>query len=100
MPSEPFQMPGSKACVGCGGLTFRNRDDQLCPRCAYEAELLIEQIELDCLEHDLALITEFEAYCCKRDLARARQLAFGKPLFEHARTQRPALEFAPWLRSA
>lgn len=60
-------LPGSRECVGCHGLTFRNRSDGLCPRCAFQAESLIEQIELDSLERDLALITEFEAYCRQRD---------------------------------
>ncbi len=62
-------LPGSRECVGCHGLTFRNRSDGLCPRCAFQAESLIEQIELDSLERDLALITEFEAYCRQRDAA-------------------------------
>lgn len=60
-------LPGSRECVGCHGLTFRNRADGLCPRCAFQAESLIEQIELDSLEHDLALMTQFEAYCQQRD---------------------------------
>jgi hypothetical protein len=69
MPMEPQDLPGSRTCVGCGGLTFRNREDGLCPRCAFQAESLIEQIELDGLERDLALMTRFEAYCRQRDMA-------------------------------
>lgn len=65
---EGFQLPGSHICLGCGGLTFRNREDALCPRCAYRAEDLIEQIELEALDRDLNLMTEFEAYCRQRDL--------------------------------
>lgn len=65
MPEQ--KLPGSRACVGCRGLTFRNRGDGLCPRCAFQAEALIEQIELDGLDRDLALITQFEAYCQNRD---------------------------------
>jgi hypothetical protein len=69
---EQPELPGSRHCVGCEGLTFRNRADGLCPRCAFEAEHLIEQIELDGLERDLTLMTRFEAYCRARDEARAR----------------------------
>ena len=73
--------------MGCGGLTFRNRDDGLCPRCAYQAENLIEQIELESLERDLTLITRFEAYYRQRELARTtgRGVAFGEPLFDEGR---------------
>ena len=80
---EPAELPGSRHCVGCGGLTFRNRDDGLCPRCAFEAEHLIEQIELESLDHDLALMTRFEAYCRQRDLARQRAVA-AAPVFSNA----------------
>jgi hypothetical protein len=69
-------LPGSRACIGCHGLTFRNRADGLCPRCAFHAESLIEQIELDSLEHDLTLMTRFEAYCEQRDRI-ARRAALG-----------------------
>lgn len=69
---EEFRLPGSKICVGCSGLTFRDNGDHLCPRCAFSAEDLIEQIEMDCIERDLALITEFEAYCAQRDRKRER----------------------------
>lgn len=89
---EPAELPGSRHCVGCGGLTFRNRDDRLCPRCAFEAEHLIEQIELECLDHDLALMTRFEAYCRQRDLARQRTSGVfaGTPLWHGSqRAQRP-----------
>jgi hypothetical protein len=65
------ELPGSRRCVGCDGLTFRNREDGLCPRCAFEAEHLIEQIELDCLDRDLALMERFDAYCRERDLGVA-----------------------------
>lgn len=68
---EYFQMPGAQGCVGCGGLTFRNRQDGLCPRCAYQAEHLIEQIEIDSLERDLSLLTRFEAYYRQREELRA-----------------------------
>jgi len=84
---EPAELPGSRHCVGCGGLTFRNRDDGLCPRCAFEAEHLIEQIELDGLDHDLGLMMKFEAYCRQRDLAAERTTpVFGAaPLWAQSR---------------
>jgi hypothetical protein len=75
MPIDPDELPGSRTCVGCNGLTFRNREDGLCPRCAFQAESLIEQIELEGLEHDLALMTRFEAYCTQRDRATAEREA-------------------------
>ena len=62
MSMSPEDLPGSRACVGCHGLTFRSRGDGLCPRCAFNAESLIEQVELDALDRDLSLMTQFEAY--------------------------------------
>ena len=78
--NDGIELPGSRSCVGCDGLTFRNRDDGLCPRCAYSAERLIEQIELDSLDRDLTLMTRFEAYYRQREL---RLAAVGRP-FEGA----------------
>lgn len=83
MPMEPQDLPGSRSCVGCGGLTFRNREDGLCPRCAFQAESLIEQIELDGLDHDLNLMSRFEAYCNERDLAAAEPPVAARRPFEH-----------------
>lgn len=93
---EPAELPGSRHCVGCGGLTFRNRDDRLCPRCAFEAEHLIEQIELESLDNDLALMTRFEAYCRQRDLAGnapARARVFGSSSSSMSGTQREVRPF-------
>lgn len=75
-------LPGSHNCVGCHGLTFRRSDDMLCPRCAFDAETLIERIELDGLERDLQLITQFDAYYRSREESRKRlkRVAAG-PLF-------------------
>lgn len=81
-------LPGSQACVGCGGMTFRKREDSLCPRCAFDAEALIERIELDCLDRDLQLITEFEAYYRQREEHRKRFKRLGGSVFAH----RPALD--------
>lgn len=81
-------LPGSHGCVGCGGLTFRQREDLLCPRCAFEAETLIERIELDGLAHDLQLITEFEAYYRQREEHRKRLRRLGTPVF----ARRPVLD--------
>jgi hypothetical protein len=61
-------------------MTFRQRSDGLCPRCAFDAEQLIERIELDGLSRDLQLITEFEAYYRKREEQRERLAALGEPL--------------------
>lgn len=90
-------LPGSHACVGCGGLTFRQRDDALCPRCAFEAESLIERIELDGLHRDLQLITEFEAYYRQREVQRARFKKLGGPVFGNRPLLDPAArERAPF----
>lgn len=67
MQDDSIQLPHSKSCVGCHAVTFRNRPDGLCPRCAWSAESLIEQIEIDSLESDLELLTAFDAYCDMRD---------------------------------
>jgi hypothetical protein len=64
-----FDLPGSRVCVGCRGLTFRQREDGLCPRCAHHAEQLMEEIEIESMNRDLALITRFEAYCTWRERA-------------------------------
>lgn len=74
-------LPGSHECVGCGGLTFRQREDSLCPRCAFEAESLIERIELDGLDRDLELITQFEAYYRQREEHQERFRRLGGPVF-------------------
>jgi len=74
-------LPGSHECVGCGGLTFRQREDALCPRCAFEAERLIERIELDGLSRDLELMTEFEAYYAQREVQRTRFRKLASPVF-------------------
>ena len=81
-------LPGSRTCVGCGGLTFRQRDDSLCPRCAFETESLIERIELDGIDRDLQLITEFEAYYRAREEQRKRFKRLGGPIF----ARRPVLD--------
>ena len=81
-------LPGSHECVGCGGLTFRQRQDALCPRCAFEAESLIERIELDGLAHDLQLMTEFDAYYRQREEQRKRFKKLGGPVFG----RRPVLD--------
>lgn len=81
-----FDLTGSRNCVGCGGLTFRNRRDGLCPRCAYHAEHLIEQIELETLERDLALLTRFDAYCADRD----------RQLHPAPRADQPEAQPEPW----
>lgn len=81
-------IPGSRECVGCGGLTFRQREDALCPRCAFEAESLIERIEVDGLHDDLRLITEFEAYYRQREEQRKRFKKLGGPVF----ARRPVLD--------
>jgi len=72
MSMTPEDLPGSRACVGCHGLTFRSRGDGLCPRCAFNAESLIEQVELDALDRDLQLLTQFEAYYQARAERRSR----------------------------
>ena len=74
-------LPGSQECVGCGGMTFRKRQDALCPRCAFDAESLIERIELDCLDRDLQLITEFDAYYRQREEHRQRFKTLAGPVF-------------------
>lgn len=76
-------LPGSRECVGCGGMTFRTREDALCPRCAFDAEALIERIELDCLDHDLQLLTQFDAYYRQREEHRARFQRLSGPVFAH-----------------
>ena len=81
-------LPGSHECVGCGGMTFRRRDDALCPRCAFDAESLIERIELDGLSRDLQLLTEFEAYYCQREEQRKRLKKLAGPVFG----RRPVLD--------
>ena len=81
-------LPGSHECVGCGGLTFRQRDDGLCPRCAFEAESLIERIELDGLDRDLELITQFEAYYRQREEHKKRFQRLAGPVF----ARRPVLD--------
>lgn len=101
-------LPGSQECVGCGGMTFRKREDALCPRCAFDAESLIERIELEGLDRDLRLITEFEAYYRQREEQKRRFQRLGGPIFAGSpgiASERPAVEFAPdafWseLRSA
>ncbi|MCW2961303.1 MAG: hypothetical protein JWM25_40 [Thermoleophilia bacterium] len=74
-------LPGSRCCVGCGGLTFRQREDALCPRCAFEAESLIERIEVDGINRDLNLMTQFEAYYAEREATRERFERAGGPVF-------------------
>ena len=81
-------LPGSRSCVGCGGLTFRQRGDALCPRCAFDAESLIERIELDGMNRDLQLITEFEAYYRQREEQRTRFKRLAGPVFG----RRPVLD--------
>lgn len=94
-------LPGSHECVGCGGLTFRQRDDALCPRCAFEAETLIERIELDGLEHDLQLITEFDAYYRQREEQRKRLRRLSGPVFARRPVLDPAgRERAPFTHDA
>lgn len=95
MPMEPDHdhdhqptLPGSHACVGCRGLTFRQRSDGLCPRCAFEAESLIEQIEIAGLNRDLQLITEFDAYYRRREEQRKRFKRLGGSVF----SRRPVLD--------
>jgi hypothetical protein len=99
-------LPGSQECVGCGGMTFRRREDALCPRCAFDAEALIERIELDCLDHDLQLITEFEAYYRRREQDRerygelARRPVFARRAAPFAAGDREPVAFTPdafWL---
>jgi hypothetical protein len=81
-------IPGSHHCVGCAGLTFRQRPDGLCPRCAFEAESLIERIEVEGLYDDLRLITEFDAYYRQREEQRKRFKKLGGPVF----ARRPVLD--------
>ncbi|MEO6867875.1 MAG: hypothetical protein ABI200_07630 [Gaiellales bacterium] len=81
-------LPGSLSCIGCGGLTFRQREDALCPRCAFEAESLIERIELDGLHRDLQLMTEFDAYYQQREVHRKRFKKLAGPVF----ARRPVLD--------
>ncbi|MCW2922760.1 MAG: hypothetical protein JWM98_164 [Thermoleophilia bacterium] len=83
-------LPGSHTCVGCNGLTFRQREDALCPRCAFEAETMMEGIEVEGLHRDLQLITEFEAYYQQREAHRTRFARLGGNVFEH----RPATNLA------
>lgn len=87
-PNRAQELPGSRECVGCGGLTFRRREDALCPRCAFEAESLIERIELDGLDRDLQLMTEFEAYYRQREEHRKRFRRLSGPIF----ARRPVLD--------
>lgn len=79
--SHDARLPGSRCCVGCNGLTFRQRADGLCPRCAFDAESLIERIEVDGLHHDLQLITEFEAYYRQRERQREQLRSLAGPVF-------------------
>jgi hypothetical protein len=92
-------LPGSQQCVGCGGMTFRRREDALCPRCAFDAESLIERIELDGMDRDLQLITEFEAYYRQREQHRRRFERLSGPVFaersDHDLGRRKPLAFAP-----
>ena len=81
-------LPGSRSCVGCGGLTFRQRDDGLCPRCAFETEQLMEGIEIAGLDRDLELLTEFDAYYRQREEQRKRFKKLGGPVF----ARRPVLD--------
>jgi hypothetical protein len=78
----PEVLPGSHACVGCRGLTFRQRSDGLCPRCAFHAENLMERIELDGIERDLQLLTEFDAYYdAHTRRAKAREALIPDPFW-------------------
>jgi hypothetical protein len=102
MPNDPFAgggfpegLPGSHTCVGCGGLTFRQREDALCPRCAFETEQLMETIEIAGLDRDLELMTEFDAYYSQRDADRARFKRLGGPVF----ARRPVLDPAARART-
>lgn len=92
-------LPGSHTCVGCGGLTFRRREDHLCPRCAFEAEQLIERIELDGLDRDLELMARFDAYYQRRAAHQASAHVLPFPLFGETAVRdslvRPAAEFMP-----
>jgi hypothetical protein len=93
-------LPGSQTCVGCGGMTFRKREDSLCPRCAFDAESLIERIELDGLDRDLQLITEFEAYYRQRERDRERFEELKRPVFgertaQHDLAAREPARFTP-----
>ena len=91
-------LPGSRSCIGCGGLTFRQREDGLCPRCAFDAETLVERIEVEALEHDLQLLVEFDAYCRQRDEHRERlRTVATQPVFPDApmRPERDSLDGAP-----
>ena len=81
-------LPGSRNCVGCNGLTFRQRADNLCPRCAFETEQMMERIEIAGLDRDLELMTEFEAYYTRRDEERKRFKKLGGPVF----ARRPILD--------
>lgn len=92
---ESELLPGSQSCVGCGGMTFRQRADVLCPSCAFNAEALIERIELDSLSSDLQLITEFEAYYQQRERHRKRFMQAQHSVFpqcteiSRSRTEQP-----------
>lgn len=92
-------LPGSQTCVGCSGMTFRKREDGLCPRCAFDAESLIERIELDGLDRDLQLMTEFEAYYRQREQQKERFERFSEPVFpersEHDIARREPAAFTP-----
>jgi len=81
-------LPGSRTCIGCGGLTFRQRDDALCPRCAFQAEQLMEHIEIEGLGRDLQLLTEFDAFYSRRDEERKRFKKLGGPVF----ARRPVID--------
>ena len=101
MDARDQLLPGSHACVGCGGLTFRQREDALCPRCAFEAESLIERIELDGLHHDLQLITEFDAYYRQREVQRERFQRLAGPVFgERREIDAPERDPAPFVSDA
>lgn len=92
-------LPGSQECVGCGGMTFRKREDSLCPRCAFDAESLIERIELEGLDRDLRLMTEFDAYYRQREEQKRRFERLGGPVFARgpsiASPERPPVDFSP-----
>lgn len=63
-------------CVGCQAITFRNRGDGLCPRCAYEAEQLVERIEIAMLDADLDLLVRLDAWCASRGSSASAMLAW------------------------
>jgi hypothetical protein len=75
---DSYPMPGGhRRCIGCTSITFRNRDDQLCPKCAFETERLVEQVELAMLDDDLALLVRLDAWCASRGSSALAML--GRP---------------------